>query len=685
MTALPPAPITEADLQSIEEIEHLWIPLPDGCRLAARLWRPRSDGPSSAARTLPVVLEYLPYRKRDFMRARDEAMHRYFALAGFASVRVDLRGTGDSEGVIGGEYTEQELQDGEAVIAWLAARDWCNGAVGMMGISWGGFNALQMAARQPPALKAIISLCASDDRYSDDAHYMGGCLLNENLQWGSILMLYNALPPDPQVVGKDWRRMWHERLEALKPYPAEWMAHPDRDDFWRHGSVCEDYAAIRCPVLCIGGWADGYTNAVLRLLEHLSVPRRGIIGPWAHVFPQDGVPGPAIGFLQEAVRWWRQWLCDENTGVLDDPMLRVWLQDPVPPRTEYEHRPGRWLALPDWPSEKISTRRWHLGDGRLHRQPRKALQFNLTSPQTTGLRGGEWCAFGAEGEMPRDQRPDDGGSLVFNSARLKAPLEVLGEPVVCLHLASDQPGGLLAVRLNDVAPDGSVLRVSYGLLNLQHREGHDRARPLQAGTRYAIRVPLNHIGHRFAAGHRIRLSLSTSYWPIVWPAVSGGMLTIDTEDSGLWLPILQDAPTEPVHFHPPVSAPGSRPVPLRPIATRRELNVNLVTNETLYTLSGDGGEFDGAALARIEAIDLEAGYRMSKHYRIREDDALSAVTEMRQEAVLRRDDWDIRVQCETRLQGEAEDYLFTATLTASEDGTVCWQQHWDLRLPRGGY
>ncbi len=301
------------DLASIEEIENLWIPARDGARLAGRIWLPKG----ARVEPVPALLEYIPYRKRDFMRERDEPMHRYFALSGYASVRVDLRGSGDSDGVLDDEYSPVELDDALAILEWIAAQPWCTGDVGMTGISWGGFNALQVAALAPPQLKAIITLCASDDRYGDDAHYKGGCLLNENMQWGSILTLYNALPPDPAIVGGRWRDMWRERLDALKPSPVEWMRHPWRDAFWKHGSVCEDYAAIRCPVYVIGGWADGYTNAVMRLLRGLNAPRKGLIGPWAHMFPHDGVPGPAIGYLQEAVRWWDHWLKGRDDGVMD--------------------------------------------------------------------------------------------------------------------------------------------------------------------------------------------------------------------------------------------------------------------------------------------------------------------------------------------------------------------------------
>ena len=256
---------------------------------------------------------------------RDEPMHGYYAAHGYAAVRVDMRGSGESDGHLADEYLVQEQDDALEVIAWIAAQPWCNGAVGMQGKSWSGFNALQVAARRPPALKAIITTFSTDNRYTDDIHFMGGCLLNDNLWWGNIMLAYQARPLDPQIVGPSWRERWLERIETLPFFPALWLEHQRFDGYWKHGSVCTDFGAIVCPVLAIGGWTDAYTNAVPRLLEGLTVPRLGIIGPWGHIYPHDGVPGPAIGYLQEAVRWWDHWLKGQDTGIMKQPMLRAYV------------------------------------------------------------------------------------------------------------------------------------------------------------------------------------------------------------------------------------------------------------------------------------------------------------------------------------------------------------------------
>src|SRR5262245_47865407 len=280
------------------EIPNVFIDL-GTVRLAARMWLPETELP------VPAILEYLPYRKGDGTAIDDAARHGYFAGHGFAAVRVDMRGSGDSDGVLLDEYTQTELDDAVAVIGWLAAQPWCNGNVGMIGISWGGFNALQVAALAPPALRAIVSVCSTDDRYADDVHYVGGAVVARDMPgWAMTMLAFNARPPDPEVVGARWREMWQQRLDTTPAFIEGWLAHPQRDAYWRHGSVCENYAAIRAPVLVVGGWADGYTNAVLRLLDGLTAPTRAIIGPWAHNWPHMAAPGPTIGFLGEAVRWW---------------------------------------------------------------------------------------------------------------------------------------------------------------------------------------------------------------------------------------------------------------------------------------------------------------------------------------------------------------------------------------------
>lgn len=664
--------------ERIEEIENLWIELSDGCRLAARVWLP--DG--AREHPVPAILEYLPYRKRDLTRARDEPMHRYFAQQGYASVRVDIRGSGDSEGLLFDEYSQQEQDDGVELIAALAAEPWCNGVVGMFGISWGGFNSLQVAARRPPALRAIISLCAADDRYSDDAHFMGGCLLTENLQWGSIFMLNQALPPDPEIAGANWREQWRARIESLPNFPAHWMSHARRDAYWSAGSVRDYIDRIDIPVYAIGGWADAYSNAVPRLVQSLGSPCKGLVGPWAHTFPHLGVPAPRIGFLQEAVRWWDRWLKDERNGIDEEPVLRVWMQESVKPAPQYVEMPGRWVAEAAWPSSSIASEPWYLNAGGLERSAEESGPLLVSSPQTCGIRGGEWCAFGSDGEMPRDQRPDDGFSLTFDTRPLRERIEILGAPVLRLLLHSDQDCANLVVRLCDVAPDGSSLRVTYGVLNLTHRDSHAEPGAVPVGEPFEVEIRLNDIAHAFPAGHRLRIALSTAYWPIIWPSASKVVLGVHTGVSCLALPVrarrTEDEALAP--FEAPEMADAETVNRLRGHRFRRRLQVDLTTNELRYEL--DGSEFDDASLVHLEAIDLRVGYTLNKRFSIHEDDPCSACETIEQRATLARGDWKVVLNLSMTLTANEAAFNVTGRLTADESGHSFAEREWHVSVPR---
>ena len=381
----------------VREIENVFIPLSDGCRLAARIFLPED----AEADPVPAILEFLPYRKRDGTAERDALTHPYFAGHGYAGVRVDMRGSGESDGLLDDEYLKQEQDDCLEVIAWLAKQSWCTGAVGMMGISWGGFNGLQVAARRPPALKAVITLCSTDDRYADDIHYMGGALLNANLGWASTMFAYMSRPPDPALVGERWRELWLARLRHTPLLVETWLRHQRRDDYWKHASVCEDFSQIGCPVYAIGGWADGYTNAIPRLLADLKVPCKGLIGPWAHKYPHFALPGPAAGFLQDALRWWDKWLKGIETGVMDEPRLRAWILESVRPRTWYAERPGRWVESA-WPAPGIKQHRLFLRDQGLAERTGAERPVLLCSPESTGSHAGVWCPHGTAPDEPGD-------------------------------------------------------------------------------------------------------------------------------------------------------------------------------------------------------------------------------------------------------------------------------------------
>ena len=668
------SPIIRDVTDRVRGIELVWIPMGDGRRLAARLWLPVD----AEQNPVPAILEYIPYRRRDGTRLRDEETHAWIAAQGYACARVDISGSGDSDGLLFDEYLKQEQDDAVEIIAWLANRPWCSGAVGMIGISWGGFNGLQVAARRPPALKAVISLCSTVDRYADDVHFMGGCLLSDNMDWGGAFFAYAALPPDPAMVGAGWRGQWLERLEALRPFPALWLEHQRRDAFWRHGSVCEDYAAIGCPVLGVSGWADGYTAAVFRLVENLSIPCKGLVGPWGHLYPHQGVPGPAIGFLQECVRWWDRWLKGEPTGVERDPALRLWLQDGVPPRAHYDLRPGRWIAV-----ERSPDAEWFeltLDAGRLTDKASQTKPLILRSPQTTGLAGGEWCAYGLgkiAPELPLDQRIDDAGSLVFDTEPLSEALAIVGAPSVTLEFASDKPQAFVALRLSDVASDGAATRVCYGILNLAHRDSHESPEPLEPGRRYRVEVRLTEAAHIFAKGQRLRLSISNCYWPMVWPSPETVTLTIWTGSSRARLPVL---PAERICSHPgfPLvehAAPPARTV-LDPGIEQREIHYDVISDKTTMRVSRN----DGAV--RLDDIGTTVSYRKVKRFSIAGNDPLTADAEVVISMHYQREGWNAQLQTRIRMTCDREHFIFRSDAEAFDGGERCFSRNYAHKIRR---
>jgi len=660
----------------VREIENQWIEMPDGAKLAARIWLPADAGKNP----VPAILEYIPYRKRDFTAPRDAVNHPYFAGHGYASVRVDLRGSGDSDGVLRDEYLQQELDDGVEVIKWIANQPWCDGNVGMIGISWGGFNGLQIAAMQPPELKAIITVCSTDDRYADDVHHMGGCLLSDNLSWASVMFAYNALPPDPLIVGERWRDMWLERLHGSGLWLEKWLSHQRRDAYWKHGSVCENFSRIQCPVMAVSGWADGYSNAVFRLVENLAVPRKGLIGPWSHKYPHMGVPGPAIGFLQEALRWWDRWLKNIDNTIMDEPMLRVWMQDSVPPTTHYRRRPGRWIAEPCWPSTNIHWRSYPLAPWRLAQPDETPAEtpMQIQSPLSVGLFAGKWCSYAAAPDLPHDQREEDGGALTFDSDHLEENLEILGPPIAEFELSADQPVAMIAVRLSDIAPDDKATRITYGLLNLTHRESSEAPQPLEPGKRYRIRVQLNDVAQSFPKGHRLRLSVSTSYWPLAWPPPNPVRLTIYTGACRLFLPIrpprLDDQRLR-AFDDPEGAAPCEQTMIEPPNHNWRVIRDLAKDQSTLHVVKDEG-------VKQLDDIDLVVRDRIDEWYIYREDDFNSVRGETQCVRELRRDDWNTRTTTRTILTADENNFCVIADLDAWEGDRRVYANSWDCTIKR---
>ncbi len=662
-------------------VEIEWIPMKDGRRLAARLFLPKDV----EKKPVPAILEYIPYRRRDGTRLGDDQMHLWFAANGYASARVDISGTGDSDGLIGDEYIKREQDDVLEVIEWLGTRPWCSGTVGMIGISWGGFSGLQAASRRPPRLKAVVTMCSTDDRYACDAHYFGGCLLNDNFNWGGAFFNYAALPPDPAIVGADrWRDMWRRRIDAHRLIPADWMRHQRRDAFWKHGSVCEDYGAIEAAVLAVGGYLDGYTRTVFNLVENLKSPCKGVIGPWGHKEPQFGFPGPAIGFLEECKRWWDRWLKGIENGAEKDPQMRLWLQDPATPDPTAETRPGRWIEFPKWPAASIGMRDLGLAvDGALTESKRRAsgkkAERAIQSPLTTGSGHQEWCPFGLGRLAPdgaSDQREDDGDSLCFDIP-LTQDLRIMGFGWAKLRIKADKPQALVSVRVNDVAPDGTSTLVTFGVLNLSHREGHEKPKALKPGQFYDVAVELKPVGQIVPKGHRLRLAIASSNWPMVWPSPEAATLTVDTARSTLSLPVLPaSAKGRRARFPKPTFAPHGEITELEPGRQIRTRTVDIATQVMDLAVISDDGR------TRIEETGTEVGAVYTRRMSIQRGNPNSPRTEVAYSSVFKRPDWNARLDTAIVVTSDRRNFYVKGRLTAYDGDKVFAERVFDEKISR---
>jgi len=628
----------------------------DGVRLSIRLWIPEGSN------TSPAVLECVPYRKRDLYRAYDDMWGETLASAGVAFARLDVRGTGDSEGAITDEYTEAELQDCVEVIAWLASQSWCNGAVGMRGLSWGGINTLQVAARRPPALRAIMPMGCCDNRYTDDAHYIGGALARANFQWGVLFKKVMAGPPDPAIVGNAWREMWQGRLHATPAILSDWMHHQRQDSYWSRGSISEDYASIRVPTYLVSGWDDTYSAPVLRLLEKLTAPTKALIGPWGHTYPHLAQP-QGLDWAYEELRWWRHWLVGEATGIMSEPRLRCFMPEVTSSETGGAPVPGRWIAEPDWP-RRYASRRFVLNDGALGNDPVRGVQIVHRDKGVVGAAKPEWLD-----RLPAEQSHDDALSTVFDSRPLNEPLELLGAPHARISLSSDMPVASLVLRLCEVRPDGSSWLVTWGVLNLTRRDSMSEPRALETNQVHAVEFDLRPVAHHFSAGSRIRLSLSEGCWPMIWPSPETPTFKLASGVSTLDLPF-RKLETQPAPFPIPETRGVPRvidlPVPAGPDAQGRIKLMNSLP----------------ATPYRVEGADIEVSSSSEEVCEITAGDPLSSQWRQTSRSSWQRGDWKCEIEATYELTCDAASFRLKESLRARFGNEEVIRLSNEARIPR---
>jgi predicted acyl esterase len=496
--AVPPSPPSYG-----VRLEKTWIPMKDGVRLAATLYMP---DPRRAGERFPVLLEYLPYRKDDDEAVRDYGNHSYFAQRGYVGARVDIRGFGESEGTPPDrEYSAQEQRDAEEVIAWLARQPWSNGKVGMLGISWGGFNSIQMALRKPPALKAILAVAATEELFKEDVHYMDGIFHVDEFELTMDLDQGRSGAPDfsldESVIGP--------RMNS-EPWSLTYLKHQRDGTFWR--SPLRPIETLEVPAFLIGGLQDGYRDSIVRMLDKVKAPLKAWIGPWNHGFPNGSDYGPLYEWRDQAVRWFDYWLKGRDTGVLKDPRVVIYQQHWHAPESQPQDIPGEWRAE-SWPPAGLAPMTWYLQpDHRLLAKDSASGRDELRYVPSVGVEAGFWW-----GELLTDQRPVDAFSLTYDSPVLTEDLAILGLPQVMLQVAADAPLADWFVRLSDVAPDGRVTLVTGAGINGAQRNSMASPEALVPGKLYPLSLKLHLASWVFPKGHRIRVAVSNALWPMNWP------------------------------------------------------------------------------------------------------------------------------------------------------------------------
>ncbi len=659
----------------------------DGLDLSANLWLPVAAGGSEEAR-IPAILEMIPYRKDDWRASGDEARGRWFAARGYAFCRLDVRGTGSSPGIALDEYTERETRDGYEAVGWLAAQPWSNGNVGMWGISYGGFTSIQVAALRPPALKAIVPMYATDDRYTDDVHYVGGVpTASELTQYAVAMVANNALPPRPSFRGDAWLEEWRQRIERTPVWLVEWLRQQHDGPYWRQGSLAPSYERIEAAMLMFGGWMDSYIDPVFRMLERCRAPRRAIVGNWVHEYPDDGYPGPNLDWLHETVRFFDHWLKGVPNGVMEEPMLTWFRRRWAPPEAFPRVWPGEWRAETAYPVAETESANLFLSPGseplrgRLAANPPDAPYADrLAHRATIGTRGAlSWGAGGAPNGLARDLRPDDAHVPTWTSEPLAAPLDVLGRPRVVLLWRSPVAVATAVVRLQDVAPDGTPIQVTAGILNLTHRDGHADPAPLPIDEVVEVSIGLRACGYRFAAGNRIRVSVASAAWPVAWPSPEPAVFELLTGVPG------HDAPRL---ILPLVPADGSAAVPtfrtqppgLETVgggsdepAVWRVIDDVLAGTVTVSTFEGGVaiGE-DGTRLYGSEGHEMTASISDPAHARM--------TSQVRYR--LAQDGHEITADADAEMSSTATDFRLSGELRVTLDGEPFATRTWDETIPR---
>merc|ERR1719228_984450 len=629
----------------------------------------------------PTVLEYLPYRKADYTAERDHRRHPWLASHGYVVGRADMRGAGDSDGVYYDEYLQQEQDDCCHLIDWISKQDWSSAKVGMYGKSWGGFNGLQVAFCQPPALSAIISLYSTDNRFEDDIHWKGGCVLGGGmLSWAATMFCWDARPPHPRY-NPDWKKVWKNRLEkAGECLVTKWLEHQTYDDYWKHGSVVENTSKVAIPVLAIGGWHDGYTNCALRMAQTL--PKcQALVGPWSHNWPDEAVPGPNIGFMDECLAWWDQHLKGTDRGYGQKPKVRWYLCNGViPPGPSVLSWPGHWMA--GGRSEGDTKVVFNLADNHLMLQDMTKMvdAVSVSFSGSAGLTCGEWLSFGAP-DLPGDQRITSQYQACWYTNKLESELHIFGQPVLSLECEVDKEVAQVYCGLCHVFPDGGSRLLTYGLLNLNSLEAD---RQLTPGKVYTTTIMLDAIGYTVPSGHSLQLLVSPGNFPTSWPSPNKTKLTIRSGKLQLPLTNAEMVNESDIFNHTqPRLGPTKNVQVLRRPTFQRNLSYGMSDNMRCITVKSDDG------CKYYADVDTEIDEVNEDRYTITGDDPTSALAFSSRSCVITyqaKTANPIKTETITSswMKSDETNFILTNTLITKVDGLDFFSKTWQHTVPRNG-
>ncbi len=644
----------------------------DGIELAATMLFPDDgDGP------WPALMEALPYRKDD-VTASSVGHYAALAEAGYVLCWLDIRGTGSSGGIATDEYSAAERADLVAVVDWLATQPWSSGAVGMFGTSYGGFNSLQCALEAPPALKAIVPIFASDDRYADDVHYYGGAVKQlDVVDYPTYMVAMNAMPPVPALWGEGWRDEWQRRIEQTEPWFLTWMSHQQRDAYWRYGSAREDIEKISAATMIVGGWADGYTNIALRSFPRMKAPVRLLLGPWSHGSPESCRPGPNIDFMAEMLRWFDRWLKGVDNGIDREPPIVVYQQRSTLPDPLRSDVRGEWRFEPTWPPERLRPTPYALQEA----EP-GGLADGAGSTDTLPVDGsvGEtaWisCAGGLPWGQSADQRPDEARSLTYTWAPLADDLELFGHPVLRVRVTSDRPTAYVSAKITDVFPDGTPSLVVRGMTNLAYRGPDAAPVALQPGEPIELELELEAIAWTVEAGHRLRLDLAGADWPNAWPPPHAATLTIDRSTARLELPVLDGPP--PVTEAPPLRTLTDHQHDTESTEDdwwRWEMDDDDSGMRVARTGYGGSAELDGARSPYRDRYEGVVGVS-------RDTPGVAFAEGGEAEFEGGYPEATVRTTSRVRVDSDADAYRVSIELVADEDGRERFRRTWERTFPR---